>query len=102
MEFLANLLRSPVRLFFTLMAIYVATQSAVCALFLAIVAVSWCYHKVFGRGHAVSTPRDVVMPKPQAAAVAEPEQSQTPQAPVYAKSPVVVPLKRQDAARRSA
>jgi len=102
MESLANLLRSPVRLFFTLMAIYVASQSAVCGLFLAIVGASWCYHKIFGRKHAVPTPQDVVMPKPQAATVAEPEQSQTRQAPVYAKSPVVVPLKRQDAARRSA
>ncbi|MDK3022926.1 hypothetical protein QO239_10015 [Cupriavidus taiwanensis] len=101
MESLANLLRSPVRLFFTLMAIYVATQSVVCSLFLAIVGVSWCYHKVFGRKHAVPTPRDVVMPKSQADA-AESAQSQSPQAPVYAKSPVVVPLKRQDAARRSA
>ncbi|GLC91948.1 hypothetical protein Tamer19_13560 [Cupriavidus sp. TA19] len=101
MESLANLLRSPVRLFLTLMAIYVATQSAVCGLFLAIVAGSWCYHKLIGRGHVVPTPRDVVMPKPQAA-TAEPEQSKASQAPAYAKSPVVVPLNRQDGARRAA
>lgn len=101
MESLANLVRSPVRLFFMLMAIYVASQSALCTLFLAIVAGSWCYHKLIGRGHTVPTPRDVVMPKPQAA-VAEPEQSQAPKAPAYARSPVVVPLRRQDAARRAA
>ncbi|CAG9165696.1 hypothetical protein [Cupriavidus pinatubonensis] len=101
MESLANLLRSPIRLFFSLMAIYVATQSAVCALFLAIVGVSWAYHHVFGRSHVVPTPRDVSMPKPQSAA-ADQDDSQAPQARAYAKSPVVVPLKRQDAARRSA
>ena len=101
MESLANLLRSPIRLFFLLMAIYVATQSAVCALFLAIVGVSWVYHNVFGRSHVVPTPRDVSMPKPQAAA-ADQDASQAPQARAYAKSPVVVPLKRQGAARRSA
>ncbi|TPQ30671.1 hypothetical protein [Cupriavidus pinatubonensis] len=101
MESLANLLRSPIRLFFLLMAIYVATQSAVCALFLAIVGVSWVYHNVFGRSHVVPTPRDVSMPKAQAA-VADEEASPAPHARAYAKSPVVVPLKRQDAARRSA
>lgn len=101
MESLANLWRSPIRLFILLMAFYVATQSAVCALFLAIVGVSWVYHNVFGRSHVVPTPRDVSMPKPYAAA-AEQDDSQVPHAHVYAKSPVVVPLKRQDAARRSA
>ncbi len=101
MESLANLLRSPIRLFFALMAIYVATQSAVCALFLAIVGVSLVYHRVFGRSHVVPTPRDVSMPKPQAAA-ADWDASQARQEPAYAKSPVVVPLKRQDAARRGA
>ncbi|RWA56006.1 hypothetical protein AU476_05465 [Cupriavidus sp. UYMSc13B] len=100
MESLANLMRSPVRLFFTLMAIYVASQSTVCGFFLGIVALSWGYYKLIGRSHVVPTPRDVSMPKPRTAG-AEPE-PQAPQAHVYAKSPVVVPLKRQEAAPRSA
>lgn len=101
MESLANLMRAPIRLFFALMAIYVASQSTVCGFFLGIVALSWGYHKLIGRSHVVPTPRDVSMPKPRAA-YAESEQPQAHHAPVYAKSPVVVPLKRQEAARRSA
>lgn len=101
MESLANLMRSPIRLFFTLMAVYVASQSVLCGLFLVLVAGSWLFHKVIGRSHVVPTPRDTVMPKSQTAS-AEPEPSQAPQAPAYAKSPVVVPFNRQEAARRRA
>ncbi len=101
MESLSNLMRSPVRLFFTLMAVYVASQSTLCGIFLAIVGGSWLYHKLMGRSHVVPTPRDAVVPKSQAPAP-EFAQPQAPQAPAYAKSPVVVPLKRRDSVRRSA
>jgi hypothetical protein len=101
MESLANLMRSPIRLFFTLMAVYVASQSVVCALFLMLVAGSWVFHRFIGRSHVVPTPRDAAMPKSQTAS-AEPEPAPVPQAPAYAKSPVVVPFNRQEAARRRA
>ena len=101
MESLANLMRSPIRLFFTLMAVYVASKSVVCGLFLVLVAGSWVFHKFIGRSHVVPTPRDAAMPKPQTAS-AEPEPSPVPRAPAYAKSPVVVPFNRQEAARRRA
>lgn len=101
MESLANLMRSPIRLFFTLMAVYVASQSVVCAMFLLLVAGSWLFNKVIGRSHVVPTPRDAAMPKSQTAS-AETEPASVPQGPAYAKSPVVVPFNRQEAARRRA
>lgn len=101
MESLSNLLRSPVRLFFTLMVIYVASHSVVCGVFIAIVGASWVYHRVIRQSRNIPTPRDVVMPVPQST-TSQSTQPQAPEAPVYAKSAVVVPMKRPAAARRSA
>lgn len=94
MEFFTDLIKRPFKLLMLCMVLYLASQSFVVGLFVAIVAVSFMYQKVVAIGRTVPAAPKVSMPDYPSKSKPEAPQPEKQPEQQYERSAVVTPIRK--------